>query len=827
MVHAPMKDWIRHKAVRISAMVLLVIICLIATAIIVAQIYISSHKKELLQQINQQLSLTLNGTVTVQGLQVNAWGYFPQISIVLEEVTITDSVYHKPLVDIKEVSTRIPLIAIVRKNISIGFVKLSQGTIHLFTDSTGYTNSYLLSVKAPVKKDTIAAVRQITISEIELFNILAISENAVKNKRFEVYFKKLDARIRKRDTVFTINLKENVLVKGLGFNLEKGSYLANKSIEGKWKIAFNTSTKTLSFPKTDVKIGGDAFVLKGDFVLGDSSHSRFALEVGARKVLYQKAATLLNQHIQQKLGIVNLEKPLNLLVTLEGSLGPRQTPRVRVQCDVADNVLVTPLARFDACSFTASFTNEVVEGVPRTDDNSLIMLNHFSAAWGGAVFKGEKVVLENLKTPHLAFDVHSSCALSALDNKIGLQTLHFVNGTAEVSLKYDGPAGVNTEVTRYLSGKLQVKDGAVHYEPRDLTFSKCNGQLEFSPDEIHTTGMECNVGSNHFTVSLEGNNLSSLTSEVTEQKASLSCEVHSRNLNLADFRSLFSSKKRRNTQSKNIRNLTQAAGRFDDLLEKGIFRLKVGADTIALNHFTANELTAEVVFSHDNWQLQKVSVLHGGGSLNLSGTVQQLSDNTHKATTNVTLSNVDVRRTFYAFDNFGQKGITSSNLRGRLSTKANLQLLLDSRGDIIQNSMNGLVYFSLKDGELVKFEPLENIKSFVFKDKDMSHVQFAELKDSLIIKDSEIRIKRMEIHSSVMTLYVEGLYSLRGNTDISIQIPLHNFLSGPENNPKNKGAHAKMGASIHLRARPDLKGNVKIGLDLFKKYRKQHKNDPL
>lgn len=821
-----MKDWIRHKAVRISAIVLLVLIGLVATAIIIAQIYISSHKKELLQRINQQLSHTLKGDVIIQGLQVNAWGYFPQVNIVLEQVSITDSLYHKPLVQIKEVSTRIPLMAILRKDVRIQYVKLSQGTIHLFTDSTGYTNQYLLSVKTPAKKESDAA-RQIMINEIELHNIMAVSENLTKNKRFGVYFKKLDARIKKRDSLFTIDLRENALVKGLGFNLEKGSYLADKPIEGRWKMTFNTVDKVLSFPATDVKIDGQPFVLKGSFVLGDSIHSRFALEVKANKVQYQKTAQLLNQHIQQKLGIVNLEKPIDVNVTLEGSLGPRQTPRVQVQCTVNDNILVTPLARFDACSFKGVFTNEVVAELPRTDENSLIQLSDFSASWGGAVFKGEKVMLENLKTPRLAFDVHSTCALSALDNKIGLQTLHFVNGTAEVFLQYDGPAGASTEVTRYLSGRLQVKDGAVHYEPKDLTFSQCNGELEFSPDEIHTTGMECNVGNNHFTVKLEGNNLNSLTSTATEEKASLSCEVYSRYLNLADFRNLFGNKKRRTSPSKNIRNLAQAAGRFDDLLEKGTFRLKIGADTIVLNHFTANELNGEVVFSHENWQIQKVSVLHGGGSLYLNGSIQQLGNSSHKATTSISLSDVDVRRAFYAFDNFGQKGITSGNLRGRLSTRANLQLLLDSRGDIVPNSMNGLVCFSLKNGELVKFEPLENIKSFVFKDKDLSHVQFAELKDSLIIKNSEIRIKRMEIHSSIMTLYIEGLYSLQGNTDISIQIPLHNFLSAEEKNPRNKGAHAKMGASIHLRARPDLKGNIKIGLDLFKKYRKEHKNDPL
>lgn len=807
-------------------MVLLALIALITIVIIIAQIYISSHKTELLQTINQQLSKTLKGDVQVKGLEVNAWAHFPQINVSLQEVTITDSPYHRPLANIKEVSTRIPVLSILRKNVLVRYVRLYKGTIHLFTDSSGYTNTYLLSVKPadPTRKQE---KKQIMISEVELEEMDAIAENLQKNKRFEVYFKKLDLRVKKRDSLVLLDMRENIIVKGLGFNLEKGSYLTNKPLSGRWKMTYHTGNKTLSFPQTEVKIDGHPFVLKGEFVFGDSSSARFALDVNTRKITYQQAARLLTEHIQQKLGIVNLERPMHLIARLEGSLGPGQTPLVQVRAEIKDNILTTPLARFEACNFLAYFSNEVVAGQPRKDENSRIMLTTFSAAWGGALFKGQHVILDNLKAPQLAFDVHSQCPLSALDKKIGLQTLRFLNGAAEVSLRYNGPIGINAEITRYLSGSLLISDGTVHYEPRDLTFSQCKGQLEFSPDEIHTSGMECSVGKNRFSVKLEGDHLNTLYEEAGVQKASLACEVRTGFLHLEDFRSLFSSSKVRKAPSGNIRKLAQAAGRFDDLLEKGEFRLKITADTIELNHFNATRLTGEVVFNHDNWQIQNVSVQHGGGSLNMKGNLQQQVNNLHKASTDITLTNVDVRKAFYAFDNFGQHGITSANLRGRLSAHANLRLLLNNRGDIVTNTMNGLVYFSLKDGELVKFEPLENIKNFIFRDKDLSHVQFAELKDSLVINDSEIKIKRMEIHSSIMTLYVEGLYSMRGNTDISIQIPLHNFVSSEEKNPRNRGAHAKMGASIHLRARPDLKGNVKISLDLFKKYRKAHKNDPL
>jgi len=68
------------------------------------------------------------------------------------------------------------------------------------------------------------------------------------------------------------------------------------------------------------------------------------------------------------------------------------------------------------------------------------------------------------------------------------------------------------------------------------------------------------------------------------------------------------------------------------------------------------------------------------------------------------------------------------------------------------------------------------------------------LKDRLEISNQEIKINRMEIESTVLSMYVEGIYSMKGTTDMSIQIPLSNLKKrtadyNPEN--KKKGQQSK------------------------------------
>ena len=74
-------------------------------------------------------------------------------------------------------------------------------------------------------------------------------------------------------------------------------------------------------------------------------------------------------------------------------------------------------------------------------------------------------------------------------------------------------------------------------------------------------------------------------------------------------------------------------------------------------------------------------------------------------------------------------------------------------------------------------------------------------------------------------MFVEGLFSNRGNTDISIQVPLNNLKKrGDDFKPENIGTNVKAGRSIFIRGQPGSDGNVKFKLDIFKKYQKDQKS---
>lgn len=253
------------------------------------------------------------------------------------------------------------------------------------------------------------------------------------------------------------------------------------------------------------------------------------------------------------------------------------------------------------------------------------------------------------------------------------------------------------------------------------------------------------------------------------------------------------------------------------------------ADELIFKRFTASNLKASIGLINENWILNTIALQHAGGTMAISGNLTAKNSKYYESNIKVNMDNVDVNKVMYAFYDFGQTGISHENLRGKLTSDIAMKMEIDRDLREAPKDIIGYVNFSLKKGALLHYAPLEKIQEVIFKKRNFSEIYFAELKDRLDIKNKEITLNRMEIQSTVLTLYVEGLYSITGkNTDIGIQIPLSNLKKRDDDyKPENKGADAKGGASIFVRGRPGPDGNVQFKLDLFKKFRKKDKEAAL
>ena len=304
----------------------------------------------------------------------------------------------------------------------------------------------------------------------------------------------------------------------------------------------------------------------------------------------------------------------------------------------------------------------------------------------------------------------------------------------------------------------------------------------------------------------------------------LDWDIYSPSLNLNSFTYLLKSGKKVTGNSSKKGALKNMASQIDRILEEGRLQIQLKADKLAYRKFEASNVLANISLVNDSYVINSVSMNHAGGRMNLAGSLVP-HQHSNLAKINMTMANVDVSRVFRAFENFGQDGITDKSLEGQLSAKIDASLSLDESGKVSPASLVSTVDFSLKNGALNNYEPVKKLQKVIFKNRDFDNIRFAELKDRLDINNQEIKINRMEIQSSVLSMFVEGVYSQKGNTDLSIQVPLNNLKKRDSTyNPENIGIDKKGGKSVFIRGRPGADGDVKFSLDLFNKYNKAKKN---
>ncbi|MBC7720815.1 MAG: hypothetical protein H7068_02265 [Pedobacter sp.] len=799
-----------------------VVIGLFLLLSIVSYAYVSANKKSIIQKITTQLSQSIRGDVSISDAGINFFKNFPSVTVELDNALIKDSLFnqhHQPLFTAKQVFVRLSWSSLLSRKVVVDKVQLENATINIFTDSLNYTNSYLLQGK---NKDATnlneAATTPLELRKLELTNVTVTLSDAIKQKLYHFTVNHIDAGFDKIDSVQTIHLNTNILINQLGFNLPNGSFASNHLFEGKFDLVYDEKQSSLSFNHINILLSKQPFEFTGKFEF--TKQPTFNLQVQTKQIGYNFARSLVTKKIGNAILLASLEKPFAVQASISGLLNSGD-PLVIVKWQVTNNVLHTQWIDFTNCSFGGYYSNEAVAGLPKKDPNSKVVAENFSGTWEGFVFTSPQILINNLTTPTLACNLTSQTDVINFNNLLETDAIVAKSGKASLYLNYSGPIENNNKFNTALTGKITFRNAVLLYTPKDVTLGNCNGDILFTQNDLTVKNLNCNVAGNKIIMQGSATNLLKLVNSATD-KINLHWSVYSPFLNLQPLTKLFVS-------SKPVKKITHKkstsikASQINNILTNGNVTLQVKADKLLYQKFRADNVTATISLLENEWILNNAGLQHADGSMTVSGTLKTLQPNNIKASVKLNMQNMDIKKVMNSFNNFGLKGITADNLTGKFYCNINTIATLNNELQPYSKTIDGKVNFSLKQGSLVNFEPIKSLQKFVFKNRDFDNVAFAELKDTITIKNEKITVGRMEIQSNVLSMFVEGLYDLKGNgTDLSIQVPLSNLKKRDSTYiPTNKGNKKDGGASVFIRAKPNDKGELKFSYDLFKRFRKK------
>jgi AsmA-like C-terminal region len=775
--------------------------------------YINEHKEKMLQLINTELSKKLDGTIIIADMQPNFSRRFPDISLGLRNVLIRDRRYadhHRTLLNAKDLSISVNAWSLLRGDLHINYIDISNAAVNIFTDSSGYSNQSVFR-KGPKKKEDAASKNNYDsqLGKFTLTNVNFKVEDQKAKKQFDFIANNLSGRMASPDTGWNAAFHMDVTAKSMAFSTLNGSFIKNKIVEGDLTAGYNEDSGRLWVNSPSLDIGDDPFQVNAVFET-IKTPSSFTIHLAAKQILWRRVSALLAANIKDKLDQFNITRPIAVRGIISGSFASGD-PFLHVTALIKDNTVITPGGIIDDCTFEGIFTNEYQKGKGFNDANSVIRLVNMKGSYRHVPFQIDTGSIINMNKPIATGNFQADFPLTDFNEIMGDQVARFSKGTASMRLRYRADI-VNYRLNKpEIAGSIVLSNAELRYLPENLRLRNSSIRLYFKGNDLLLNHIRLQAGNS--IVNMEGrvNNFLNFYYDAPE-KIFLTWQINSPQLYLGEFLGFLSGSGE--TRKKKVTHNTNSGNVIDQLsnvLEKSRTEMHLKVDNVHYLKFLATDVHADLLTSQDRVIIKNVGLKHAGGFLTLNGSVTR-GESVNRLALNTTISHVNVHEFFNAFNNFGLQDFTADNLKGYLSARTQITAEMSDQASLLPGSINGTLDLNLQDGALVNFSPIGSVAKFAFPFRDLKNIKVPVLNAHFDVHGNQITIYPLKFSSSVLNMDVAGVYGLKKGTDLTLDIPLRNPKNDTTIQDQQKLQKKRYkGVVLHIRAKADSIGKIKIG----------------
>lgn len=774
--------------------------------------YVSTHKKELIAKIEKAASEKIDGKLIIKDIQPDFFKSFPMISFRIDSVSLQDSlypVYKTKLIEIEHAYARLNFFSVLKGSPSFSKITIENGSFNIFVDSTGYSNNYLLRPKETKAKKS--GNKDMDISDFEINNFSVNIDNKPMDKRFAFTLNSLQGSYTSVTPGAMIRFSIDSRFTQLGFNLELGSFLKNSSVKGDFKVAFDTAAKTFEIHKTPLDMDGQTVYFDALLSLDREKDIPFKMNFEAKNINYNVGINWLSENIHKKLSKLKFKNTLNVYAQLDGGFMDRgANPHITLQYDTKNNNVDLMGYSFDKVYFKGRFDNEVVKGIARHDSNSVVTLDTLSADFSSLPVRGKNISLTNLKHPFAKAELAASFKASILNNIFGDQ-FNFSKGDASYNLRYNGELFLNTLIADEIYGDVNLNNVDFVYKERNLRFNRGNVALKFNGTDLGIDKFQ--VFSNNSDLNITGISKDFLTAFMQlPGKAMMDLNLKSNNIDFGAFETYFVQKRTSKAKVSTANVIKTASSKLEDFLTNSSVSINMNINKAVYKRLQISNLDALMLFREAGINIDHLNLRAADGTINVkAGINQSAPNNPFFASVNVTKVKVD--KFFYAFQNFGFKGLTERNVEGQFSINGDLKGNITDRGTLLENTLNGKLNYQLSNAALKNFSFFDKIKRF-FRNRKLEHLEIPNFEGSLTISNGTITIPQTKLETSALNISFVGKYGLSSGrpTAIDLRVPLRNPQVDKKREEQGKAKRKGEGIVLNFNATSDKDGKINIGV---------------
>lgn len=719
-------------------------------------------KARIVDEVNKQV------TVPVQvkgGINFSLLKHFPYASLTFTDVSINDRVRPggKKMLSVREFSFLCNIYSLFGNKIEFSKILIRKGELNLYVDELGKNNFDIFkqadaknksNLAVQLKKAEIIGVKFSYIDKRQATDLAMLLNNVLFKGDFSA--EKFDLYTKSKIRIEHIVSNNETFLTGRNVSAEV-SLLVDKA-----KNKFSFSTGNIALDKTEFNITGFFAVLKNgtqlDFKLANQGSD------------IQQLIGLLPEKYKADLSGANGSGQYSISATVKGMAGKQSFPQVKVSADLKDSEIKLGTYNKLLKNVNASATYQL-----DANGESKIVISNFNCTLDNLPFNF-KLTLTHLSDPAFDFYANGVLHLTELTAFVPDSVVQDIDGTITFNnfhLKGQKRDFTNAENSS-LTGSGEFKLDGVEFRQNGITYGNIKGLLKYQNQVIEARGFTFNFLSTDFTFTGSIENLFayiynlSVKRKANDVVLGIDGHVKTKVFNLTGILDAYDRKNRPVAQRRekiNIREIFNMRGNLQVEMERFLFRKMEFAD-----------LSASLRVTPGNIQIYHLSTRAMGGEVRTVGQIEFTPANALAIKIDVTAVDLNIPQIFAECENFGQNTLTDKNLKGKISTAIALDAVWNNYKDLDTKTLSAIIDFSIKNGELVNFEPLRAASKFI-RVEELADIKFADLSNTIKIANQRFDVPEFEIKTSALNLMFFGFHYFNNDIDYHFKINLHKLLA--------------------------------------------------
>lgn len=749
---------INNKFKKYTIRILLAILIFLLLLIISGFIIIYSNQDAIKKVFIEELNKSLLSEISVKDIEFSVFEKFPNASLSFKEIVAKDATKNlkkDTLLSARSIYLEFNIWDLYYKTYNIKNIEINEAKILLHTDIEGNDNFHFWK-----KSDNTSTSNfKFALKKIKFNTVEVIYLNNAARQFYDFNFEKITAKGDFSNNIQNIQFNGKYIIKH--FQSGEMVYLKNAKSEIDLNAIINSDKNYIEIKKGDLQINDLNFGVNGNVFYNTNNKSLNLVVKGKNIQLHNFIKQLPAEH-QKYFENYESKGNFDIILNIKGMYGGSNIPAVIADFSLYNGEIIQK-------QNNTKITNVIFKGkysnMSTTDiQQHILNIHEFSGKLDHGIISGN-FTLNDFKNPYINCKIYASVKLEEIHKFIKNEKITDLKGNLTVNINFRGKINkealnINDFINSQTTGNALLNNISFELKNDNRKYLISNGDFQFTNNDVKIISLNGKISGSDFNLKGSFNNVIPFIF-LENQKIQVNADLYSQNINLDE---LIGAKTDLNTQNKLV---------FSDNYN---FNMNLHINQINYKKFKATAVKGNVKFTNPVFNADHISMNSMNGYIAGNLIVDNSQSDIFKISCDANTKNIDIQQLFIAFDNFGQKNLTYTNIKGNLNSNIQFSANFNPFLQIDKKSIWSILDFKIENGGLVNYQPMMKLSRFI-NEEELKNINFSLLQNQLMIKNETITIPEMEIKSNALNLKISGNHKFNNEINYHINLLLSDLSS--------------------------------------------------